>query len=122
MHEGAKLGSLLQSKAEGALPQRNLGRVGAALAPSDKLQERTEGRGAECEAVILRAQGIPASADLRPPTGIRLRGSRRALRVPLGEFRGDFEGEALRLRFELPAGSYATVLVEEIVGAFDEAR
>ncbi len=81
-----------------------------------------EGHVAECEAVILRAQGIPASADLRPPTGIRLRGSRRALRVPLGEFRGDFEGEALRLRFELPAGSYATVLVEEIVGAFDETR
>jgi len=77
---------------------------------------------AERESAILRAQGIPPTAELRPPTGIRLRGSRRALRVPLVEFSGNFEDEALRLRFELPAGSYATVLVEEIVGAFDETR
>ena len=81
-----------------------------------------EGCVAEREALILRAQGIPSVAELRPPAGIRLRGSRRALRVPLVGFTGDFEDEGLRLRFELPAGSYATVLVEEIVGEFDEAR
>ena len=78
------------------------------------------GRVAEREASILRDKGIPSAADLRAPTGIRLRGSRRALRVPLVEFSGKLEDEALRLRFELPAGSYATVLVEEIVGVFEE--
>jgi len=31
------------------------------------------------------------------------------------------EGEALRLRFTLPAGSYATVLLEEVLGTAPES-
>jgi len=67
----------------------------------------------EKAALELRGIRLP---DLRPPRGIRLRGARRALRVRpdnarVREFPGGFW-----LDFELPPGSYATVLIRAVLG------
>ncbi len=67
------------------------------------------GAPAEREAAALRAAGIPEV--LKPPRGIKLRGARRAVRVPVPDLEATAIGpDAVRLRFSLPAGSYATVL------------
>jgi tRNA pseudouridine13 synthase len=69
---------------------------------------------AERERALLEAHGIPQ--PLRPPRGIPLRGARRALRVrPAGLALARVE-TGLELRFALPAGSFATVLLEELLG------
>ena len=68
--------------------------------------------------------GLSLDDFTSPPSGVRLRGARRPLRVPVGSLRlepfCDVEVEdvpnALRLCFELPAGSYATVLLAELLG------
>jgi tRNA pseudouridine13 synthase len=67
------------------------------------------------EQAVLAALGIDPAA-LRPPPGIRLRGARRALRVRLANASAVAEGDTLRLRFALPAGSYASVALEELLG------
>jgi tRNA pseudouridine13 synthase len=69
------------------------------------------------EHAAYEALGIPRGAALRPPRGIRLRGARRPLRVRPASAACEAAGrDALRLRFELPPGSYATVLVEALLG------
>jgi len=73
---------------------------------------RPRGRAGEIEAEALNEFGIPP--NLRPPSGLRLPGDRRALRIPLRDAAARRDGDTLGLRFELPAGSYATVLVEEL--------
>ncbi|MBW2288681.1 MAG: tRNA pseudouridine(13) synthase TruD [Deltaproteobacteria bacterium] len=59
--------------------------------------------------------------DLRVPRGIRLRGARRALRVRPGAATAERYDDGLLLRFSLPPGSYATVLIEEILDSRDRA-
>ena len=79
----------------------------------------------ELEAAVFAELGVPDAGALRAPTpgalrapaGIRLRGGRRPLRVRPGDASCEVVApDALRLRFTLPAGSYATVLVEELLG------
>jgi tRNA pseudouridine13 synthase len=70
------------------------------------------GAPAEREREALAAHGVPA--PLRPPRGIALRGARRALRVRPAQARLARRGSDLALDFALPAGSYATVLLEEL--------
>jgi tRNA pseudouridine13 synthase len=53
--------------------------------------------------------------NLKLPRGIRLRGARRPLRVRPEEARAEPIGGGLELRFSLPPGSYATVLLEELL-------
>jgi len=53
--------------------------------------------------------------NLKLPRGIRLRGARRPLRVRPEETRAEPTGGSLDLRFSLPPGSYATVLLEELL-------
>lgn len=77
---------------------------------------------AERESEIMRELGIPPPDQLKPPRGVRLRGTRRPLRVPLEQATLVQEDDALLLRFELPAGSYATVALAELFGPFDEGR
>lgn len=79
--------------------------------------ERPTGRPGACEAEVLRAHGVAES--LVAPRGLRLRGGRRALRVQPQEASAEAREDALRLRFVLPPGSYATVLVDELLA--DEA-
>ncbi len=71
------------------------------------------GEPAERERAVLSGLGIPD--PLRPPRGVRLRGGRRALRARPEGLEAHAEGDGLRLCFTLPAGSYATVLVEELL-------
>ena len=69
------------------------------------------------ETALRERLGIPGDAELRLPRGLRLRGARRALRVRPEGLAAEPAGEgAWRLRFGLPPGSYATVLVEELFG------
>jgi len=83
---------------------------------------RPAGAPARREADAARELGLPAFDALRAPRGIRMRGARRALRVrPVGLALEASDADAtLRLRFELPAGSYATVLIEELFGEVAE--
>jgi tRNA pseudouridine13 synthase len=61
------------------------------------------------EAEILKRRGLKADLFHRQP------GSRRALRVPLGDVTIRREAAGLRLEFFLPKGSYATVLLGEVM-------
>jgi tRNA pseudouridine13 synthase len=72
-------------------------------------------------AVAAREQALLAEraidlAALRLPRGVRLRGARRAIRARPDGAELDYADGVLWLRFGLPAGSYASVLVEELVG------
>jgi tRNA pseudouridine13 synthase len=72
------------------------------------------------EEAALERRGIRI-AELRAPRGIRLRGGRRALRVrPDNARMRDFAG-GFWLDFELPPGSYATVLIRAVLGEEPEA-
>jgi tRNA pseudouridine13 synthase len=71
------------------------------------------GAAAEREAAALRAAGLPER--IVPPHGIKLRGARRPVRVPVPDLAVEpLATDALRVRFTLPAGSYATVLAEAL--------
>jgi tRNA pseudouridine13 synthase len=70
---------------------------------------------AERETRALAKFGV-SLAEMRPPPGIRLRGARRALRVrPSGATTRELD-DGLWLDFALPSGSYATVLIREVLG------
>jgi tRNA pseudouridine13 synthase len=73
------------------------------------------GAAAERERAALAALGVDSEA-LKPPPGIRMRGARRALRVRLEDPDVAVADDTLRLRFTLPAGSYASVALEELLG------
>jgi tRNA pseudouridine13 synthase len=74
------------------------------------------GGAAERERAVLRAHGVPE--PLRPPPGMRLRGARRPFRVRPERTRCEVvAGDALRLCFTLPPGSYATVLAAALFAA-----
>ena len=75
---------------------------------------RPAGAVAERERAVLLRHGIDLDA-LRPPAGISLRGARRALRGRPEAVEHAFESDTLRLRFTLPAGGYATVLVDALL-------
>jgi tRNA pseudouridine13 synthase len=66
------------------------------------------------EKAALELRGI-CLADLRPPRGIRLRGARRALRVRPGNTQMRDFPSGFWLEFELPPGSYATVLIRAVL-------
>ncbi len=75
------------------------------------------GAPARREAELRVGLGIPPDAALRPPPGVRLRGAGLSLRVRPEELGLEPIGsDALRIRFRLPPGSYATVLIEELFG------
>jgi tRNA pseudouridine13 synthase len=70
---------------------------------------------AEREARALAQHGVLLS-EIKPPRGIRLRGARRSLRVrPIEAATREFD-DGLWLDFALPPGSYATVLMREVLG------
>jgi tRNA(Glu) U13 pseudouridine synthase TruD len=68
----------------------------------------------EREVRAMAACGVPD--PLEAPRGVRLRGARRSLRARAADLELEANGGAAHLRFELPAGSYATVLLEELFG------
>jgi len=81
-----------------------------------------EGEPAERERAAHRTLGIPLPGALQAPRGIRLRGTRRPLRVRPQQ--AQFEqgpDQTIRVDCVLPPGSYATVLIQELVGDYDES-
>ena len=80
------------------------------------------GAPAQRERDALRACGLDPDVAPTPPRGVRLHGARRALRVPIPDATAEFDAGILRLRFVLPPGSYATVLIEELLQPDDAAR
>jgi len=69
----------------------------------------------ELEEAVWREQDLPSWDDLYLPRGFNVDGTRRALRVPVASSSlRALDPDAIELRFELPAGSYATVLIEEL--------
>lgn len=73
------------------------------------------------EREVLASHGV--AGPFAPPRGIRLRGARRPLRVRPAEASCDVLGPGeLALRFELPAGCYASVLVESLLGQASAGR
>lgn len=77
--------------------------------------ERPGGAVAAREREAMASFGLDPET-LRAPKGVRMRGARRPVRVPVRDLSLEQEGDRLRLRFELPAGSFATVLLEELLG------
>jgi len=69
---------------------------------------------AEAEAALLAASGVSVELLARHGRG-ETEGARRAYRVRLGEPSLQRDGGDLWLRFSLPKGSYATVVLDEIV-------
>jgi tRNA pseudouridine13 synthase len=49
------------------------------------------------------------------PGGLRMEGERRPFRIPLGQPEMEQEGSDLSLSFTLPKGSYATVVLGEVM-------
>jgi tRNA pseudouridine13 synthase len=72
------------------------------------------GRPALRERAAFARFGVDVDA-LRMPRGIKLRGARRLLRVRPSRLDASATGDVLELGFELPPGSYASVLLEEVL-------
>ena len=88
------------------------------LSPSGPLPGRrgdlAGGRPGELERAAIRAEGLSPEDFRRGPQGGQSpRGARRPLRVPLRLLDWMHEAEGARLLFELPAGAYATTVLEE---------
>ena len=81
-----------------------------------------EGAVAEREDAVMRELEIPLGDALRAPRGIRMRGGRRAVRVRPDSLRVERADADLILHFALQSGSYATVLLEELLGEYAEGR
>ncbi|MBL8940583.1 MAG: tRNA pseudouridine(13) synthase TruD [Archangium sp.] len=79
---------------------------------------------AALEAEVLAADAV--TIDTFKAGGDETRGARRLLRIRLGEPLFEASGDVVTLRFGLPAGSYATVVLNELIkpgtdGLVDEA-
>jgi tRNA pseudouridine13 synthase len=75
---------------------------------------RPAGEAADVEAAALAQMGLDEAAFQR--LGALAQGTRRALQVRPGELACAADDASLRLRFALPAGSFATVLLHELCG------
>ena len=75
------------------------------------------------ETSILADEGVRLE-KFRKVAGIRLPGTRRPLRMPiqLHEVSAVDSGAGIRLGFTLPAGGYATVVVEELLANIQPAK
>lgn len=72
------------------------------------------GRQLELEQRALAEEGVDPEALAALPGPLRLPGTRRALRVPVERPSLRFEEDRAYMAFELPTGSYATTLLEEL--------
>jgi tRNA pseudouridine13 synthase len=78
------------------------------------------GEAGERECRVLERSGVLVDVSSLP-RGLRLRGARRALRVRPDAASAEVRDDGLLLRFSLPPGSYATILVEELLGGCEES-
>jgi tRNA pseudouridine13 synthase len=79
---------------------------------------RTTGEVDALELQVLEADGLTPDG-LEPPAGLTLRGQRRPLRVPMTHADissgVDDNGSYVRLAFDLPRGSFATIALRELM-------
>ncbi len=73
-----------------------------------------QGQAGLLETSLLDKEGL-CRDSFRLSRGLALEGARRPIRIPLGEIATSMEGDALRLAFTLPKGSYATSVLREIM-------
>ncbi|MBE3097159.1 MAG: tRNA pseudouridine(13) synthase TruD [Planctomycetes bacterium] len=71
------------------------------------------GRPGEIEHAVLAEKGIQPE-DFQRVKALRLRGDRRPLRFPLADVAVEPAGDDITVRFTLPSGAYATVVLGEI--------
>ena len=74
---------------------------------------RPEGVVDALEEAVLAQEGV--TRELFVAGGNETMGARRLLRIQLSLESAEAEGDSLRLKFSLPAGSYATVLLRELL-------
>jgi tRNA pseudouridine13 synthase len=72
------------------------------------------GRPGQVERDVLAAEGV-TPAGFERVKGLRLRGDRRPLRVPLADIEVRPVGEDVVVAFALPSGAYATLVLAEIM-------
>jgi len=71
------------------------------------------GRPGEIEQAVIAEKGV-APEDFLRVKFLRLRGDRRPLRIPLADVAVEPAGDDITVRFALPSGAYATVVLGEI--------
>lgn len=81
---------------------------------------RARGEPGRLETELLEEAGFELE-EIKGGFGIRLRGARRPLRVPLADWTLEPKEEGLQVSFFLPLGSYATVVLHEIMKADGDA-
>ncbi|MCX8136551.1 tRNA pseudouridine(13) synthase TruD [Pyrobaculum aerophilum] len=64
---------------------------------------------------VLREEGLDPSAFLKMPRGLRVYGTYRRVRLEPAGFEYKIMGNDVFMQFTLPRGSYATVLLREVV-------
>ncbi|MHC5055280.1 MAG: tRNA pseudouridine(13) synthase TruD [Planctomycetota bacterium] len=74
------------------------------------------GRPGEVERAVRERAGLTPES-FRAPGGLKSKGARRPLRVPLGEARAEECADGIVVEFSLPPGSYATVAMDEVMKA-----
>jgi tRNA pseudouridine13 synthase len=80
-----------------------------------------DGVAAECEAAVLREAKL--TVESFAGFGKLVAGTRRHNFIYVADLEAHFEEEGLRLTFMLPAGSYATVLLREVMkGPLEETE
>jgi tRNA pseudouridine13 synthase len=72
------------------------------------------GHPGEIEQEVLKDKGIKP-ADFESVKPLRLRGGRRPLRVALANIELESDADDLLVRFDLPSGAYATIVLAEIM-------
>ena len=75
--------------------------------------QRPEGQVDAAEQALLAAEGLTLEGFRR--LGNIAEGTRRAFTVPVTDASWDLQGSTVELSFTLPAGSYATVLLDEVM-------
>jgi tRNA pseudouridine13 synthase len=75
--------------------------------------QRPDGEVDRAEQAVLAAEGLTLDSFRR--LGSIAEGTRRPFAVPVSEARWSVEGATVELTFTLPAGSYATVLLDEVM-------
>jgi len=78
-----------------------------------------EGVAGEIESAILISEGLRPASWLSHVRGMKLDGTRRSLRIQVGDPSAEWEEEhqSLLISFTLPAGAFATILLEQIMGS-----
>ncbi|MDE0959941.1 MAG: tRNA pseudouridine(13) synthase TruD [Planctomycetota bacterium] len=86
-----------------------------------KKMKLPEGEAGRIESAVLIAEGLRPGSWLSHVRGMKLDGTRRPLRIRIGEPQVVWEEkeQSLMVSFSLPAGAFATVFLEQLMGPKD---